>query len=369
MSRAARASAAALALLAACSRPPAGMKRLDAGAFNHWFKVDSRMSRLYYMEGGGSFVTKLGVVDLDTGRRRTFEFPHEKIVGLRPAVDQDAVKLATEGTGVSNDGQYKLLLVDADSGKVRAEETPETEGEDDLAFFGETRRPDAPPGTPAFATARSTAARDDGADDLWYETEGGRRPGIRATLLKADGRLERFFPTPTEPNIFVGVPRVGIGYAAYAAPGGTWNIEELRPVTGVRRVVASFPSMVESMAPVGQELVALRRSESGSGPRALAMIDPMSARVAYELPWSDGESEILGADAAKRLLYIRMDEGGTESCWSIHFDEKALRAASKFLARHRGSGVRKFTFEDGLFLGMMAAVALGVAAVVAVREF
>lgn len=363
-----------LALLAAlttgCSRPPQGMRRLDSGSSNHWFTIDPRLGHLYYMEGGGSFLTRLGVVDLDDGRRRTYAFPHQKIVGLRPAAGEDAVKLATEGTGESNTGEYKLLLVDSGSGQVRVEEKPKKEGENDLAFFAEATRPDdpAPSATPAFAVPASTAARgDDGSFDIWYKTEGGARPGVRTAEIGASRRSTRFFPTPTEPVHLVYAPGAATAYAAYAAPGGAWKIEEFRASTGSRRIVATVPTEIESMAAVGLELAALRRDEGGGG-RRLMLIDPAAGRVALELPWGDGESDILAVDPRKRLMYVRMHEGQSETCWSVHFDEAALRAASAYLARNRGSGVRKFTDSDALALGMTGGMVLLFAAIMVLRE-
>lgn len=321
-----------LLLASACSRPPAGMRRLDSGDDNHAFRVDRALRRLYYLEGGGEFVTRLGVVDLADGSRESYRFPHLRIIGLRPSARRDAVKVAAVGTGADNEGVYELLLVDAATGRILDRETRPEPRSDDLARFGKSPEP------PLEWEARAV---------------GGRRPGVATTTREKDRLTTRFFPTPTPPLLAVRGPG-DAAYAAYDALNGGWNIEELRADTGVRRPIARFPAEVESMAAVGRGLAVLRRARGGGSLRRLAMVDASSGRVSLELAWSDGDSEILAADTAKRLLYIRMNEGENESCWAVHFDEAALREASVYLARHRSPEVRKVTDTDILGLVMAA---------------
>jgi hypothetical protein len=121
------------------------------------------------------------------------------------------------------------------------------------------------------------------------------------------------------------------------------------------------------MAPVGAGLAVLRRASPGSSRRALAMVNAATARVDLELPWNDGDSEILAADTAKHLLYLRMFEGENESAWAVHFDEPALRAASVWLARHRGPDVRKLTDTDEVGLVIAAGAVILVIGLFAVR--
>jgi hypothetical protein len=342
--------AAALAplflLTGACSRPPAGMRRLDAGDSNHWFRVDRRLRRLYYLEGGDGFVTRLGVVDLDTGRRDAYRFPHQKIIGLRPSDADGEVKVATVGTGTENDGEYRLLLVESATGRVLEQEEREELDDGDLARF-------------AAAPAPRTRA-----SDPEVRTYGGRRPGVGTMTGAPSRRTARFFPTPTRPALTARGAK-GAVYAAYDALNGGWNIEEFQSRSGVRRLIARFPAAVESMAAVGRGLALLRRTRGGAARRNLAMVDAAAGKVALELPWNDGDSEILAADTAKRLLYIRMNEGGNASCWAVRFDEPALRAASVYLARHRAPDVRKLTDSDELGLVMAAGLVVLLAGVVA----
>jgi len=132
------------------------------------------------------------------------------------------------------------------------------------------------------------------------------------------------------------------------SPTGAWTIERRDPGKGTTRTIVSFPGKVESMAPVGSGLAVLRRREGADGPRLLDIVDAAGAGVELELPWSNGDSEILGADTGKRLLYVRMDEGERQTCWAVRFDEKALRAASAYLTAARAPGVPKLTATDAV---------------------
>lgn len=361
--------ASLLALAAACSRPPKGMTRLDAGSSNHWFKIDHARRRLFYMQGGGSMATSLGVVDLENGRRRTYSFPHETIVALIPSGDGETVKVAAEGSGTGNKGELRYLLVDARTGGVAAQVKRDKIVGDELSLFGDRDRPDAPlPGAAnAFAAPASTAPADDEITTFWYKIEGAPHPGVRTTLGSAGRRLTRFFPTATEPAQLASAPGATL-YAAYDAGDGGWSVEELSATTGKRRPISRFPAEIESMAGLGFGLAVLRRAESGSSLRKLALVETTSPRVALELPWNDGESRFLAADLDKRLLYVQMHEGGNDSAWAVHFDETALRAASDYLARKRGSGVRKLTDEDVLGLALTGGMLVLLVLVLAMRE-
>ena len=108
------------------------------------------------------------------------------------------------------------------------------------------------------------------------------------------------------------------------------------------------------MARVASGLAVLRRREGVDGPRVLDIVDAGGAGVELELPWSNEDSEILGADTAKRLLYVRMNEGERQTCWAVRFDEKALRAASAYLTAARAPGVPKLTATDAVGLVVIA---------------
>jgi hypothetical protein len=355
MSRAAASALlAALAVLApACSRPPKGMRRLDSGDSNHWFHVDQRRRHLFYLQGGGDWVTKLGVVNLETGRRGSYRFSPENIVAIHPSFHEDAVTVAVEASGGSHAENYDLLKVDADSGRVLLREPRATISAESVAAFGESSPLDPSEGAPAgvLTPSVSSTTEDNGSVRVRVEPVGGVAPGIKATTLRGGRRTTAFFPTPTAPeNTIIGPD--GQIYTSSLAPDGKWRVEELQPLNGVRRTLAVFSGKVESMAYAGQGLALLRRGDDGSGPRQLALIDAAAGRVALELPWSDGESEILDADTDQRLLYIRMNEGEAQTCWAVHFDEPALRAASAYLAAARAPGVRKMTDTDVLALSM-----------------
>ena len=273
--------AALAAFAAGCSRPPRGMRRLDAGDVNHRFRLDRTKRRLFYIEGDGDLVaSRLGVVDLETGDRKSYRFSPERIVALRPSPRGESVAVAVENDDDSEDGDYQLLKVDAATGRVLLRKASDSLSEKDFAAF--------------------------------------------------DG--------PAAP--------VGEVYTIDRSPGGPWRIERFEPKTRTRRTVASFAGRVESLAGVGTGLAVLRRREGVDGPRLLDIVDASGAGVELELPWSNEDSEILGADTAKRLLYVRMNEGERQTCWAVRFDEKTLRAASAYLTAARAPGVPKLTATD-----------------------
>lgn len=317
---------AALAAFApACSRPPTGMRRLDSGDANHWFRLDQDKRRLFYIEGDGDLIaSRLGVADLQTGDRKSYRFSPEHIVALRPSPDGNSVAVAVENDDESEDGDYQLLKVNAATGRVLFRKASDSISEKDFAAFG-----DASPGSAVIEAQPAS----------------GLHPGVK-TAVRRDGRRSvRLFPTPTQPENVILASDDEV-YASYPTTSGNWEIERLDPAKGTRRIIASFPGRVESMAYVGSGLAVLRRREGDSGPRLLAMVDAAGAGVELELPWSNGDSEILGADTAKRLLYVRMDEGESRTCWAVHFDEKALRAASAYLTAARAPNVPKLTGTD-----------------------
>lgn len=285
-SRLVRAASAAVllgALAAGCSRPPRGMRRLDAGDANHWFRLDRAKRRLFYIQGDGDLIaSRLGVVDLESGSRRSYRFSPERIVALHPAPRGDSVTVAVENDDESQDGDYQLLKVDAADGRVLLRKASDSLSEKDFAAF-------------------SGAA----------------------------------------------VP-AGEAYSIDRSPGGGWRIERFDPAAKIRRTIASFPGRVESLAGVGTGLAVLRRREGVDGPRLLDIVDASGAGVELELPWSNEDSEILGADTAKRLLYVRMNEGERQTCWAVRFDEKTLRAASAYLTAARAPGVPKLTATDAV---------------------
>jgi hypothetical protein len=337
---AARALVAALAVLApACSRPPKGMRRLDSGDSNHRFRIDASRRHLFYIEGGDLIATRLGVVDLETGRRSSYRFSPEHIVAIQPSLGENAVTVAVESADDAGEGNYQLLKVDTDSGRVLLRKPSEALSKADIVNFG-------------------------GSAPVEAQAVGGARPGIKVAALNAGRRSTTFFPTPTEPGNVLLSPNGEI-YASSLAPDGHWKVEELDPANGARRTVASFAGEVESMAHVGHGLAVLRTGDGGAGPRVLAMVDAVAGQVELELPWSDGESEILGADTAKRLLYIRMNEGESQTCWAIQFDEAGLRAASAYLAAARAPDVRKLTNTDVMGLIIVGGMLLVMTAVLA----
>lgn len=314
--------AALAALAAACSRPPRGMRRLDSGDANHWFAIDHSRRRLFYIQGDGDLIaSRLGVVDLQTRRRESYRFSPERIVALRPSSDGSSVTVAVENDDDSDEGRYQLLKVDAATGRVLLRKASDSLEEKDFAAFV---------GPPRAAAVEAQPAA-------------GLRPGVMTVMRRARQKSIRFFPTPTRPRNVALAPN-GEVYASYLSTGGNWKIEQLDPATGVRRALASFPGKVESMAYVGRGLAVLRRREGASGPRLLAMVG--EGGVELELPWSNGDSEILGADTAKRLLYVWMDEGESRTCWAVHLDERALRAASAYLTKARAPNVPKLTGTD-----------------------
>ncbi len=331
---------AALAILAsACSRPPRGMRRLDSGDSNHRFRIDESRRHLFYIEGGDLLATRLGVVDLRSGRRSSYRFSPEHIVAIQPSLGENAVTVAVQSLDDSGEGNYQLLKVDADSGRVLLRKPSEALSKADIVNFG-------------------------GSAPVEARAVGGARPGIKVVALDAGRRSSAFFPTPAEPGNVILSPN-GKVYESNLAPDGNWKVEELDPASGGRRTVASFAGEVESMAHVGHGLAVLRRGDGGAGPRVLAMVDAVAGQVELELPWSDGESEILGADTAKRLLYVRMNEGESQTCWAIQFDEAGLRAASAYLAAARAPDVRKLTNTDIMGLVVVIGTLAVMGAVVA----
>jgi hypothetical protein len=366
-----RALLLSLTLLApACSRPPKGLRRLDSGDSNHGFQIDERRRDLFYVEGGGDLATRLAVVNLETGRRGSYRFSPETIVGFRPSFHEDAVTVAVEGSGSAKAGQYELLKVDADSGRVLLREPRATLSGKDFVNFGEPAPIDEDV-SPSTGLAKTGSATPEPGDDegvtFGSKPVGGAHPGVQATIIRGKKRTVFFFPTLAEPDN-VRLAHDGKIYASSLGPNDKWKVEELNPSNGVRRTLAEFSGKVESMAYVGQGLALLRRGDDGSGLRFLDMIDAPAGRVALELPWSDGESDILDADTDKRLLFVRMNEGETQTCWSVHFDEPALRAASAYLAKARGSNVRKLTSTDLMALGMLGAMLVFVVGIVAIRD-
>ena len=352
--RAASGALLALALLApACSRPPKGMRRLDSGDSNHWFRIDQRRRHLFYVGGGDLIATRLGVVNLESGRRKSYRLSPEHIVAIQPSFHDDTVAVAVESEGEADEGRYEMLKVDADSGRVLLRKPSDTLSDKDIVAFGEPAPLDRNAGAPAEGSAAVEA-----------QAVGGPRPGLKTSALRGKRRSITLFPTETEPENVVLAPD-GKAFASYAAADGKWKVEEFDPSNGVRRTVAAFSGPVESMAYVGQGLVLLRQGDGGSGPRQLAMVDATAGRVALELPWSDGESAILGADTAKRLLYIRMNEGASQTCWAVHFDEPALRAASAYLAAARGPNVRKLMNTDVMGLVVVGGMLIVLTALVA----
>lgn len=358
---------AALAVFAAaCSRPPKGMRRLDSGDLNHGFRIDQRRRHLFYVEGGGDRATRLGVVNLENGRRRSYRFSPEHIVALQPSFHEDAVAVAVEASRASG---YELLKVEAESGRVLLRKPSETLTEKDFVNFGEHAPLDDDDRTPSSELTPSGPTAPEANDEpetMGVRPIGGVRPGIRATTARAGRRSVVFFGTETAPKNMILAPD-GKVYASSRGEG-KWKIEEFDASNGKRRTVASFTGEVESMAYVGHGLVLLRRGDGGSGPRILAMVDAAAGRVALELPWSDGVSEILDADTDKRLLYIRMNEGESQTCWSVHFDETALRDASAYLAAARAPNVRKLTDTDVLGLVVIGGMLVLLIAIPAVAR-
>ena len=201
---------AALAAFApACSRPPKGMRRLDSGDSNHWFRIDQRRRHLFYVEGGDYIATRLGVVNLESGRRKSYRLSPEHIVALQPSFDEDAVTVAVESAGESREGSYELLKVDADSGRVLLRKPSESLSEKDFVKFGEPAPLDeAEPRPSALTPSRppQQVPADGGSAAFEAVPVGGARPGIKSAALRAGRRSFTFFATPTEPENMILAP-------------------------------------------------------------------------------------------------------------------------------------------------------------------
>jgi hypothetical protein len=273
-------------------------------------------------------------VDLATGARKSYRFSPEHIVALRPSSDGTAVTVAVENDDDSDEEDYVLLKVDAATGRVVLRKPSDSLSKKDFAAFGDSAS---------------------GSAVIEARPAGGLRAGIATAVRRAGRKSIRFFPTPAPPENIIRAVGDEV-YASYRSSNGSWKIERLDPASGIRQTIAAFPGRVESMAHVGRGLAVLRRREGVSGPRLLSMVD--AGGVELELPWSNGDSEILGADTGKRLLYVRMDEGGSRTCWAVHFDEDALRAASAYLNKARAPGVPKLTGTDVVGLVVVGGVLL-----------
>lgn len=293
------AALAVLLLACACAPEPLTLRRLDAGSDNHSFRVGTGNKHLYYIKGGDP--TYLGVVDLETGKGVAYRFAHLKLTALRPSDNEDSVKLIAENNSVENQGEFHLLKVKP-NGRIVKDETRTGANPDDLIRFGESA------------------------------------------------------PAKTVPALTVS-GSYGIKYAASAQPDGAWRIEELRPDSKERRVVATFPGKIESLAASGMNLFVLHR-EDATEQRRLATVDAIAAKTGVDLPWGDQEGEILAVDPAKNLLYLRLNEGGAEASYAAPADEANLRAVSNYLANKSAPRARKTSKFIRLGLVVIAGLVL-----------
>ncbi|MBI5623749.1 MAG: hypothetical protein HY924_08230 [Elusimicrobia bacterium] len=348
------------ALLLGCGpKPPEGMKRLDSGDLNWGHAVGQRFKNLYYADGDGFSASHLYVVDLETGKRKEYRFPERRIKHILPAPLENAVMVGAEDTQTRSLKDHVYMEVDPDTGKVLVEEPRETVSRRDLFVAGRTFG-----GSDPFAVAPSSAAPvTGGGGAAMVEIVEKGAPGVRAALDAEGKRVLRFYPTPSIPD-HIEIGEGGKFYATYVDTASASVVEEFDYFNGTRRLVARFEgSGIESLAVSGVGILVIRQDRRGSGPRLLSLLDSRKGRVLQDLPWSDGESRILAVDPGRGKLYVTMYEGDSNSCWAVPLAEKALVAASDYLARARGPKVRRFHVGAGrdiLVMALMACAAVGV---------
>lgn len=353
----------ALLLASGCGpKPPEGMRRLDTGDMNWGYSVGRRFKNLYYADGDSFSASHLFVVDLETGKRKSFRFPYRRIETILPSPWENAVMIGAKNTSDGAAKRYSYMEVDPETGEVRLDEPRESVSRRDLFVTGRIFG-----GVDPFAAAPSSAAlADDGSASTMVEIVEKGAPGVRAALDAEGRRTIRFFPTASVPDSVV-MGEHGKFYASYLSTAAVSVIEEFDYVRGTRRPIARFEgSRVESLAVAGVGVVVLRLALGrqvpvGAGPRTLSLVDARAGRVLQDLPWSDGESRILAVDPGRGRLYLTMNEGDSISCWAVPLAEKALAAASQYLARARGPKVRRFHVgagKDILVMAFMAAAAI-----------
>src|SRR6185503_8915485 len=125
--------------------------------------------------------SRLGVVDLETGARKSYRFSPEHIVALRPSADGDSVAVAVENDDESVDGDYQLLKVDAADGRVLLRKPSDSLSREDFAAFG---------GPAAAVDTKFSAGRT--PSGAW--TIERRDRGARRTVASFPGRVESMAP-------------------------------------------------------------------------------------------------------------------------------------------------------------------------------
>lgn len=314
-------AAAAVATFAWWRSPPKALVRLDSGSDNGVFTLFDDDRRLFYAKRGHAHDI-VASVDLSTGKKSSRRLWGRRLKNV--GISGSRLQLIADNGDLSpKETRYTIMSVNGDDWSTRLEEPRAHVNPDELLYF------DTP------YTSSTEAAKVPNINDS-YSLSARRVPGgvdVRLIIEDKYGPA-KLYATPSEPASVIYTSAESIA-VAYLSGLGKSTIEEIKPFTGMRRVIVELEGEVTSIGNAGVDgLIAVRAVPGGT---RLSFVSLSQSKQLLDLEWSKGGSAILGADPARKTLYFSMavkdPDGGTqETGWSVPTDHASLREAAKFFS-------------------------------------
>lgn len=347
--------AAALLLLAACSKPlPHGVERLASEVEASAFVWSPSSRRLVYVEGRFPHRTYLVVLDRASGKRRKTRLKGY-VLGAGAALSRDgkrvlldAGKLAPNAASRSEPPQRVVLEVDADSGRVLSETPVGSAGAAAL-------------GHPAWSPDPVAVWND--KDGLSWKAFGGnaggflRGPGAWRALFLDEPYVVVAEKQSTRPRMSVydlrdgkqvqewrvaltatplAVRLDGTAFSArWMSESGSYVLESGDPKTGRRAPILENEGEIETAVETDRGVFAIakdvtRRNDTGKDfltPRVLLALEINGRR--WSVPWTSHRGELLGADPTSGRLLFAVTDRDKPAIWAFAPEARTAEAAGR----------------------------------------